>query len=141
MPLKITDALAILACDTLVDQIDIGTNPGKLVIYDGTAPTDLATSITTQKTLVTLTLQKPAFGNAATSPSGATASANAVTSVKASADGTASFFRIFNGNNVAVMQGDISLPGAGGQLEVSSTAVISGIDVVVVSLTATMPKA
>lgn len=139
MTLKISTDLAIVACDALVDAVDAGPAISQLVLFDGTAPTGLSDAITTQKALVAFDLPEPCFGASASITGGARATANAIAQVRATEDGTAKFFRVVDGNGVAIWQGDITAVGGGGDLELSTTTVVSGIDVIVVSWTATMP--
>lgn len=139
--LQISNALAIIACDALVDQIDSGSSgAAKLQIYDGAKPATLADAITTQNVLVEFDLPNPAFAGAVEGANGATATANAVTDTVALADGEATFFRIINRDGEAVLQGDVTDVGGNGDLKLSSISIITGIEVVVVSLTATMPN-
>lgn len=140
MTLKISNATAALACNTLVDAIDVGPAVAHLVIYSGTVPADLSVNISSQVALVTYNLPEPAFGDAAIVVGGATATAAAIPSATAAADGTATFFRIFNGNGEAVIQGGITATNGGGDLELSSTSILQNIEVIVVSLTASMPN-
>lgn len=140
MALNITSALAVSACNTLVDAIDAGSGTAQLIIYGGTVPTNVEEALSDQAALVTFDLPNPAFSDAVQEEAGGVATANAVPTVQAAADGTATFFRILNGNSVPVMQGIASNVGDGGELELSSTNILEGIDVIVVSLSATMPK-
>lgn len=141
MAVKISTAAAIAACNALSDQPDVGAGPnGTLVIYEGTRPANADTAIGAQKVLVTFELANPSFGAAADAGTTANASAEPIAAVAASATGTAQFFRIFNTDGDPVFDGTVTAVGGGGDMEISSTAVVSGIDVTVVSLTAVMPK-
>lgn len=140
MALKLGIATAIAAADAAVDLIDIGAAASRLIIYDGTEPAAPATAITTQVALVTFNLPDPAFGVAVDTTQGGTATANAVSPVAAAASGTATWFRILDGNNVVILQGDVTDTAGSGNLKVSSTSIVSGIEVSVISLTYTQPK-
>lgn len=140
MTARISTAAARAACNTINALIDAGSGAGKLVIYGGARPATVDTAIGAQTALVTFTLQKPAFGGAVDAGSGGTATAAAITPVQATATGTATFFRIFDSANVAVFDGDVTDTAGTGDLKVSSTSILTGIDVTVVSLTTTMPK-
>lgn len=140
MTLKLAAAVAMAAADAAVATIDAGTPASTLVIYNNAEPAAITTAITDQTALVTFELPDPAFGASVDGAGGATATANAIASVTASASGTASWFRIIDGNGVAKMQGSVTDTTGNGDLKVSSTAIVSGIEVSVISLTATMPK-
>lgn len=140
MVLKLSVATAIASANAAVDLIDIGTPDSKLVIYDGTEPATPATAVTTQVALVTFLLPDPAFGDAVDTTGGGTATANAVSPVTAVASGTASWFRILDGDGLPTLQGQVTDTTGTGDLKVSSTSIVSGIEVSVISLTYTQPK-
>lgn len=137
MALKFAAATAIAACAAQVDL----TDGGKLQIYDGVRPANPDTAVTTQNVLVEFDLPTPAFGTPVDGASGATATANAITPVTAAATGTASWFRILDSADLPVWDGDVSDPAGAGDAKISSTSVVSGIDVSVVSMTFLQPKA
>lgn len=141
MALKLGVATAIAAANAAVDLVDGGTPASTLVIYDGTEPADPSVAITTEVALVTFELPDPAFGDAADTAGGGQATANAVTSVVADADGTATWFRIIDGDDNVIMQGAVTDTSGSGDLKVSSTSIVTGIEVSVISLTYTQPKA
>lgn len=140
MVLKISNAAAILAAEAVAGLVDVGTSASTLVIYGGAAPADADTAIGAQPVLVSFDLPDPAFGPGADTNPGGTVTLNAVTPVQASATGTATFFRIYNGDDDCVSQGSVTDTTGNGDLKISSTSVISGIDVTVVSGTITMPE-
>lgn len=141
MALKLGVDAAIAAADAVVDLIDTGTPASKLVIYDGTEPATPATAIGAQVTLVSFDLPDPAFGAAADSVNGGQATANPVTPVNAVASGTAAWFRVIDGNGRVILQGNVTDTTGAGDLKVSSTSIVSGIEVSVISLTYAQPKA
>lgn len=140
MAIKIANLTAIAAVAALTDFIDNGGDPATLVIYGGAAPTNADDAIAAQPVLVTFELPNPSFGAPVDIDPGAQATANPVSSVQASATGTATFFRIYNRDEAAVLQGTVTDTNGAGDLKLSSTAIISGIDVTVVSLTVTQPE-
>lgn len=140
MALKLAAAVAMAAADAAVLTIDAGASASTLVVYDKTEPAAVTTAITDQVALVTFALPDPAFGASTDGAGGATATANAISSVTAAADGTASWFRIIDGNGVVKMQGSVTDTTGNGDLKVSSTSIVAGIEVSVISLTITMPK-
>lgn len=118
-------------------------NTGKLEIYNGAQPADANTAVTTQAVLATLTLGVTAFG--APVASGAapnrivTATANAIASVTAGASGTAAWFRQYASNGTTVIF-DGSVGTAGCDLNLNTTAIVSGANVSVTSYVITQPE-
>lgn len=139
MPIKLAPATAIAMANAGVDTIDGGSAAGKLRIYSGTQPAD-PTVAPSGTLLVEFTLGDPAFGNASDGVAGATAAGNAVSPVPASNTGTASWFRIVDSDDAAILDGDITDTSGSGSLKVSSTAIIAAIDVSIVSMSFTQPK-
>lgn len=129
------------ALDSLVDRIDAGTGAGKVRIYSGTPPADADTALSGNTLLAELAMTDPAFGNAADSSPGATATASAISN-DASADntGTATFFRILDSDNNVVCQGSVSGTGGGGELQLNSTTINAGVIVSITSMTAFMAE-
>lgn len=142
MALQLSNAAAIVACDALADLPNSGAGQASLIIYEGTIPTDVDTAIGAQTPLVTFPLPNPLFSPAVDASPGAIATGDVgnIATEQASATGTASFFRILNADDVAVFQGTVTAVSGGGDLEISSTSIISGIDVTVVSLSLVMPE-
>ena len=142
MTLSIANTSALTMCDAAVDAVDAGSTDaaGQLVIYDGTPPTLVDDALSGNNILAELDMSTPpSFGNAADAGPGATATANAITDdTAANATGTASFFRIFNRNNVAVLQGAVATSGA--ELNLNTVSIQSGATVEITSLTITMPE-
>lgn len=142
MTVRLSNAAARAACDSINGLIDVGSGgAAKLTIYDGARPANVDDAITGQTTLVDFDLPSPAFAAATDTAGGGHATANEIDTVQADATGTATFFRAFDKDGNAVFDGSITDTTGSGDLKLSSTAVISGIDVSVVSLTTTMPKA
>lgn len=109
---------------------------GKLRIYSGTRPANVAAAIT-GTLLAELTL------NATFAPAASTGvlTLNAITSdASADATGTATHFRIFQSNGTtAVVDGDVSTSGA--DLNLNSVSITSGGSVAVSSFTITAGNA
>jgi glutamate synthase domain-containing protein 3 len=114
------------------DAVAVRANGGSLVIYGGTAPADANAALSGNTVLASLALAATAFGAAASG----VATAGTITSATASASGTATFFRVLEtGGSVVVFQGAAGTSGA--ELNLSSTAIVSGGSVSVSSLTYT----
>jgi hypothetical protein len=135
MTIKISIALATAAADAIAAAVDVGVPLSTLVIYDGAEPADADVAVTTQVALVTFELPAPAFGAAAPVAGGAQITANAIPEVDADADGTATWFRIYDGDGLPILQGDVTDTLGSGNLKVSSTAIVDGIAVEIVSMT------
>lgn len=129
---KISNGMASLAADAVVDQAD----SGKLRIYDGTKPATADTAITTQTLLAELTMNATAFGAA----SNGVASANAITAdSSANATGTASWFRMTKSDGTTVI-GDGTVGTSGCDLNLDSVSITAGQSVSISSFTYTQNK-
>jgi len=115
--MNISNALAIAAVNAITAKFDIG-GAGKIEYYDGTQPADVDTAITTQNKLGTSTLAVIAFPTAVDSSGSATATSNAIASVQATAAGTPTWARAFDGNGLAVEDGNVGLVASGADFEV-----------------------
>lgn len=141
MPIKVAAATAILMVNAAAAAVDGGAAGGKLAIYGGAQPTNPDTAVGAQPLLVEFELGDPSFAGGVDGVSGATATGTPVDPVPATATGTATWFRITDSDGDAVMDGDVTDTAGSGALKVSSTSIIEDIDVSIVSMTFTMPKA
>ena len=110
--------------DFVVDQLDEGTPPGKLVFR---------TSGDVQ--VATLTFSNPAFGSA----SGGTATAGAITSDVAATGGTIAKATLENAAGTTKVSCSVTATGGGGDITLSSVVVSALQTVAVSSLTYTGP--
>lgn len=131
MTLLISTTARNAATDAVVDLLDAG-GAGSIEIRTGTQPADPGTAAT-GTLLVTLALSATAYGSSVTG----TATLNAVTSGTAVASGTAGWFRAKSGAGTAIFDGSVGTTGA--ELNLNSTAVISGGSVGVSSGSYTTP--
>ena len=130
MAIKQTTAVRNAQLDALSTQIGASA---KLRIYSGTRPANANTAITTQTMLVELTCNATAFAAAA---SGGVLTANAISNGTAAANGTASFFRLWQSNGTtAIMDGDVAASGA--DLNLNNTSIATGQTVSVTAFTIT----
>lgn len=139
---QLTDASQQAAADAVVDLVDLGsTNAnGKLRIYDDGAaqPSDADNAVPAGSTLlIEFDLQDPAFGSAGTDGSAALQGTTLTTT--SSAAGTASWFRVVDKDKNAVFDGDVSLTGGSGDIEMDNTSIESGQTVNLDSFTYTHP--
>ena len=121
-------------CDSLVDLLDAGAGAATIQIRSGTRPANPNTTAT-GTLLATVTLADPAFGSASTGVATLTDPA----SVNAVASGTASWFRALDSNAAAVMDGDVTATGGGGDLTLGTTSLTSGLAVDITGGTVTVP--
>jgi hypothetical protein len=122
-------------CDALVDLLDVGTPAPTIAIRSGTRPS-LPSDSATGTLLATVTLDATAaFGS---SSSGAATIVDPA-SVNAVAGGTASWFRAFDGNGLAVFDGSVTATGGGGDITLTTVTIVSGQPVDITGGTITVP--
>lgn len=134
MATRVPDARRNAIVDSVVDALDAGSGAGKVEIRTGSQPAD-ADDAATGTLLATCTLSDPAFGAAASG----SASANAIAAVAAVATGTAGWFRALDSDNNKVLDGSVTATGGGGDMELNTTSLVSGVDVDLTSWSVTMP--
>jgi len=116
-----------------VDSIGDDFNNATLKIYTGTQPS--AGGGATGTLLVTITL--PADAMAASS--GGTAAKSGTWSGTAGATGTAGWFRIESSAGSRFYDGEVTGTGGGGEIELTSTSIVSGQTVTITSFSVTQP--
>jgi hypothetical protein len=127
---KRSAAAANAACDAMAALLNSGTL--KIYTVGGGVPATVATAISDQVLLATLTLNATAFAGA----SSGVATANAITGDSAAdATGTASFFRLLTSGGTATCQGLCGTSGS--DLNLNTLSLVSGAQVDVTSLTLT----
>src|SRR5688572_28974696 len=135
----ITNAVAILGLDAIVDSFDTGT-AAVINIYDGSVPADADTALGAQNLLAQLLMNATAFGGAADDTPGAIATAAAITD-DSSADltGTATFFRVLTQDGGTVRcQGTVGTSSA--DLILNTTSITSGSTVSITAFTILLPE-
>lgn len=100
---KISVAASNAACNAIVDLVDGGAGDGYLQIRTGSPPANTAAA-NTGTLLVQQNFSDPAFGNAGASVD-RRADAAAVDQGTVLANGDAGHFRVFDSNNVCILQG------------------------------------
>ncbi|MHA2401358.1 MAG: hypothetical protein ACXADH_00085 [Candidatus Kariarchaeaceae archaeon] len=126
------------AGDAIVDLIDVGsTNPnGYLEIRTGGIPANPQTAAT-GTLLATCSFSLPAFGNF----SNGTTSSNPISEdTSVDATGVAGYFRFYDRDGNAVLDGEITATGGGGDLEFDNINFIVGGVVTISNITVTMPQ-
>ncbi len=138
---RISASAAIDACNAVVDKFDVGTAnaTGKVEIRTGTQPAD-PDAAATGTLLVTILLQNPAFGAAVdASPGGkATVNGGGTLTGTAVATGTAGYFRAYDRDDVAIIDGECGTSGA--DMNLDSTSITSGQDVTIQTWDITEPQ-
>jgi hypothetical protein len=135
MATRIPTASRNAACNAVVDLFDGGAGAGEIEVYSGAQPAS-ANDAASGDLLVTFTLDDPAFGNAV---AGVATLAGVPITATAVDDGTAGWFRGLDSNGATVMDGSVTATGGGGQLELNTTSINTGVDVEITSGTVTMP--
>ena len=138
---RISNAVAIVMLDALVDALDTGAGTATIEIRTGSAPTNVIDA-RTGTLLGTLNLSNPAFNGATDANPNATVSAAAITDdSSADAAGTAGYYTAYDRNGLAVMQGDITGTGGGGAMELDNTNIAIGQVISISSWTIVLPEA
>src|SRR5580765_6502868 len=110
--------------DYVVDQIDLNTPPGKIIMQTSGGTT-----------VATLTFSNPAFGAA----SAGVATASAITSDTSAVGGTIAKAEFRQGVGTAIVLSSVAATGGGGDITLSSVVVSAGQTVSITSLTYTAP--
>ena len=110
--------------DYAVDQLDLNTPPGKLVMQTAGGAA-----------VATLTFANPAFGAAA----GGTATANAIVDDTNAVGGTIAKAELRQGNATPIILCSVTATGGGGDIQMNSVVVSAGQTVRVSSLTYSGP--
>lgn len=114
--------ISVEIADAELDGATALLDGGHIEIRTGAQPGSVATAAT-GTLLGTLTLASPAFAAA----SGGSAAVNAVTGdSSADASGTAGWFRAYDSSGVAMIDGNITQTGGGGDMTVADTAIVAG---------------
>lgn len=142
MTLKVANASAILECDALVDSFDLGSTDanGDVKVYSGTAPADADAALSGNTLLAQAEMSNPAFGAASDANPGAVATMSGLPKSDTSIDatGTATFFRIFDRNNVCRAQGTVGTSGA--DMIVTTTSLVAAATFTITAFTITVPE-
>lgn len=123
------------AVDAIVALVDADAGAGKILIYNGTIPTNANTAVGAQTLLATVNLATTSYG----AGSSGTATGTDPASVNAVASGTATWFRQTDNSGDVVMDGDVTATGGGGTMQLSTTTITSGSPVDITALSITMP--
>ena len=138
MTVKISTNARNKACDAVVDLLDLGSgvSAGYIEIRTGSKPSNPATAAT-GTLLATLTFSNPAFGDAA---SGSATSNTIAADTDVDATGVAGWFRFYDRDANALVDGDITAVGGGGDLEFNNTQFVAEGTAQINSFSVTMPE-
>ena len=134
MTLRVSNAARSAAADAIRLLFDAGAGAGKIRVYNGTQPAGPDTAVSSQTLLAEFTLADPSFGAAS---NGVTTLAGTPRTTTGVAAGTASWFRMLDSNNLAIVDGAVGTSGA--ELNLNTTTISVGVSVEVTSGSITMP--
>ena len=135
---KISTAVANAKADAAVDLVDGGAADGHIVFYAGTVPATANTALdipATHTILADMNFSDPAFGASVAGE----ATANAIDAGVAVADGTATFFRVYDSDDNELFQGTCGTADADAIM--NSVSVQDGADFTVSSYVHRQPLA
>ena len=135
MPTRITTAAQNVAVDAITPLINAG-GAGKMEIRTGAQPPS-ANDVATGTVLAEVPLAADAFGDASNGQASATGTP--LEDPLANASGIAGWFRVLSGANTPVFDGQATLTGGGGQLQLNSLNVEAGGPVRITSFTFGVP--
>ena len=137
MAIELPTASRNAAADAIVDRADGDTPPGLLRVYTGAKPG--ANNAASGTLLAEFTLSNPAFGAAATGV--ATLDVTPALTDTGITDGTAGWFRFVTGGAAStVLDGTVTATGGGGDLQLNTVSITTGVNVEVTAGTITMPQ-
>jgi hypothetical protein len=117
-------AIRSLIADLVVDQLDLASPPGKIVMQTAGGAA-----------VATLTFANPAFGNAASG----VATANAIVSDTNAVGGTIAKAELRQGGATPVILCSVTATGGGGDIQLNSVVISAGQQVSLTSLTYAAP--
>ena len=137
----ISNAAAKASADAVVDLLDAGAGAAYVEIRTGTPPAGGPDAAATGTLLGTLTCNDPSFGAAVDATPGGQATANAITDdSSADASGDAGWFRGYDSDANAVIDGDITAAAGGGDMTVAAIAVVAGNVIAITGWTVTQSE-
>jgi len=138
MATRIPTASRNAAADAVVDRLDAGSAAGYVEIRTGAQPAT-GNDVASGTLLATIDLNDPAFGAAATGT--ATADVSPALTAAAVATADAGWFRAYDSDDNAVIDGSVTATGGGGDMQLNTIALVTAVDVTITAWTVTMPAA
>ena len=134
--MKTSNAAVIVAVNSMTALLNVG-GACTVNIYTGAQPADV--SVAPSGTLLgTVTASATAFAAATDAGGSAIAVANAITSGVGVGDGVAGYFRAFDGNGLAVLDGDAGQ--GSGELNLDNSTIATGNNINVISWNVSMAE-
>ncbi|WP_298800109.1 hypothetical protein [uncultured Devosia sp.] len=131
--------IATATADGMLDARKAEYNSGTIVIYSGTEPADPDTALSGNTALATFTFSTTACGSDSTSSTYRVCTLSfSASTVTASATGTATFARGFKSDGTTVIE-DWTVGTSGADINLNSTAITSGGNVTLSSMTLKQP--
>jgi hypothetical protein len=124
--------LNVTVANSMLTVLTALLNNGFIKFYDGAQPVSASTGVTTQNLLATMTFQASAFN----APSGGSAVANAINPVSIVYTSTCTWARLYQSDGVTVVC-DLGVGLSGSDINFSTVSFVSGVNVVLNSLTLT----
>jgi hypothetical protein len=124
------------ATNAVLALLNAGSGAGVIEVRTGSQPA-AATDTATGTLLCTVTLADPAFGNSATGTGTLLGVPLSGTGV---ANGTAGWARAKDSDGNVVLDGSVTATGGGGQIELATTTISTGLTVQLTSLTVSTPS-
>ena len=123
--------------ESMLNRIDEG-GAGAVKIYAGSVPASVSVAISSEVLLAECALSSTSFGAIGDADPGASATAATITAdTSANADGTASFFRIENGNGDEIIQGTAGEAADSTDMTLDDKTVVTGNQVSITSIVIT----
>lgn len=135
MGTRLATASRNAAVDAVALLFDAGAGVGTIKIYSGTQPST-PNDTATGTLLATVNLADPSTGS---STNGVRTLLSVPLSGTGVATGTAGWARWADSTGAAVMDGVVTATGGGGQIELSTTSISTGVTVQITSGTITQP--
>lgn len=141
MTIRISDAARNAASAAVAALVDGGAAAGHLRIYSGAQPAGPGTA-PSGTLLADFTLSDPAYA----APAAGSAALDTTPAVQATgaANGTAGWFRLLDstaagGTGLGVVDGSVTATGGGGDLQLDTTTISTGVTITITSLPVVMP--
>lgn len=136
MATRISEDAQNAAADAIAGLLDAGVAAGYIEVRTGAQPATVGT-VASGTLLGTLTLSDPAFAAAVAG----SAAADPITGdSSADASGTAGWFRGYDSNGAAKIDGSITASGGGGDMELDDINVVAGGTITVNAWSIVMPS-
>lgn len=119
MQMNVSAALQTAWITALKNALDAGTGPATIEIYTGTMPASVATAITSQVKLGTLTCSDPC----GTISDGTLTFSSIAQDAAADATGTATWARFKDSTGAGVCDMDVTVVGGGGALQANTVSI------------------